>query len=87
MRTTVTLDPDVEAAIEALCAERGIGRSEALNELVRRGLLLEERSAPYVHRSRPMHARVDVTNTGEVMDLLDQWDAEDRRRERAPDHT
>jgi hypothetical protein len=38
MRTTVTLDPDVEAVIRAAMRERGISFKEALNEAVRRGL-------------------------------------------------
>lgn len=38
MRTTVTLDPDVEAAIREAMRERGISFKEALNEAVRRGI-------------------------------------------------
>ena len=38
MRTTVTLDDDVAAAVDLVRRERGVGLSEALNELVRRGM-------------------------------------------------
>jgi metal-responsive CopG/Arc/MetJ family transcriptional regulator len=38
MRTTVTLADDVAAAVERLRKERGLGLSEALNELARAGL-------------------------------------------------
>ena len=38
MRTTVTLGDDVAAAVKRLRRERGIGLSDAVNELVRRGL-------------------------------------------------
>lgn len=38
MRTTVTLDPDVEAVIREAMRERGISFKEALNDAVRRGL-------------------------------------------------
>jgi hypothetical protein len=38
MRTTVTLADDVAAAVQQLRRERGTGVSEAVNELVRRGL-------------------------------------------------
>ena len=38
MRTTITLDPDVAAAIAHLQAEHHVGVSKAVNDLVRRGL-------------------------------------------------
>jgi hypothetical protein len=38
MRTTVTLDPDVEDLIRAVMREQGIGFKEALNQAVRAGL-------------------------------------------------
>ena len=38
MRTTVTLDPDVEAVIKAAMRDRGISFKQALNEAVRRGV-------------------------------------------------
>jgi len=43
MRTTVTLDEDVAAAIEAERATRGETFREALNRLVRRGLARHDR--------------------------------------------
>lgn len=38
MRTTVTLDPDVEALIRAVMKERGLSFKEALNSAARAGL-------------------------------------------------
>lgn len=38
MRTTVTLEPDVEALVQAAMKERGISFREALNSAVRAGL-------------------------------------------------
>lgn len=38
MRTTVTLDPDVEALVKQLMRERGLSFKEALNCAVRAGL-------------------------------------------------
>ncbi len=56
MRTTVTLDPDVAAAVSHLRTERGIGVSAAINDLVRRGLATEAtaslRAADVVDGSR-----------------------------------
>lgn len=37
MRTTVTLDPDTEAAIRRLMAQRGISFKRALNDAIRAG--------------------------------------------------
>jgi hypothetical protein len=37
MRTTVTLDPDVERLLRKAVRERGISLKEALNEAVRAG--------------------------------------------------
>ncbi|MBI1802416.1 MAG: antitoxin [Chloroflexi bacterium] len=38
MRTTVTLDPDVEAKLRAIMRERGISFKDALNSAIRKGL-------------------------------------------------
>jgi hypothetical protein len=38
MRTTITFASDVAAAVERLQRERGRGVSDAVNELIRRGL-------------------------------------------------
>lgn len=38
MRTTVTLDPDVEAKLKQVMRERGISFKVALNEAVRTGI-------------------------------------------------
>ncbi len=38
MRTTITLDADVAARLEALQRERGVSFKEAVNETLRRGL-------------------------------------------------
>jgi hypothetical protein len=39
MRTTVTLDPDVEQALRSAMRERGLSFKEALNEAIRTGLM------------------------------------------------
>lgn len=38
MRTTVTLDPDVEAIIRDAMRDRGIGFKQAVNEAIRSGV-------------------------------------------------
>ena len=72
MRTTINLDDDVASEVAKLRRERGLGVSEAVNELARAGL--SARSAPYVYRQKTydMGARVDLTNIAEVLELLDE---------------
>lgn len=38
MRTTVTLDPDVEAHVRQVMRERGLTFKQALNDTIRRGI-------------------------------------------------
>ena len=71
MRTTVTFDDDVAAAIEHLRRECHIGVSAAVNELVRRGLSRCPTSSRFVQHTSSGHARLDITDVAEVLDLLD----------------
>ena len=72
MRTTVTLDDDVVAAVERLRRQRGLGLSEAINELARSGAQPVRKQVAFRQATRPMGMRIDVTNIGEVLDTLDQ---------------
>lgn len=76
MRTTITIADDVYAEMERLLREEGLGPSEAINTLARRGMARPGR-VDYVYTpvSFDMGYRVDITNVGEVLDLLDQEDA------------
>jgi hypothetical protein len=67
------LDPDVSAAIDQRRRERGIGLSEALNELVRAGVRKQDDRArtPFTQATFDMGARIDLTNVAEALDLLD----------------
>lgn len=71
MRTTVTFDDDVAAAVALLRRERDLGVSAAVNELVRRGLARQAAPAWFVQRTTAGGARLDVTDVAEVLDLLD----------------
>jgi hypothetical protein len=71
VRTTVDLDADTAKAIERLRRERGIGLSEAVNELVRRGVLHRPESAAVSVPTRPLGLRVDVSNVAEALDVLE----------------
>lgn len=71
MRTTVSLDDDVAAAVSRLRRERGVGVSEAINELVRTGLTVRRRRRPYTHRTAELALAIDVTNVAEALERLD----------------
>lgn len=71
MRTTITLDDDVAAEVERRRAQ-GKGPSETINELVRLGLLRSQgERVPFVQRTVALGLQVDVTNIGDVLELLD----------------
>jgi hypothetical protein len=61
MRTTVTLDPDVERLIRSTMRERGISFKEALNSAARMGLLGNQprRKQRFVQKSFSMGASQD----------------------------
>lgn len=72
MRTTVTFADDVAAALERLRRERHLGTSEAVNELIRRGLAAESQvTAVFVQPTHDLGLRVDVTNVAEAIEQLD----------------
>ena len=72
MRTTIDLENDVAAAIERLRKEGSIGLSEAVNRLVRAGLIaMRSASAPFEQRTQPMGLKIDVTNVAEALEALE----------------
>jgi len=61
MRTTVTLDPDVEAKLRAAMRERGVSFKVALNDAVRAGL--DGAGAParrFRMKTAPLGLRINV---------------------------
>lgn len=72
MRTTVTLADDVAAALERLRREQHLGTSEAVNELIRRGLATTApRADAFVQETFDLRLAVDVTNVAEALEQLD----------------
>lgn len=71
MRTTVEFETDTARAIEQLRRERGIGVSEAVNELVRRGLLPRPPARRFRQRTAQLGIRIDISNVAEALDALD----------------
>jgi len=71
VRTTIDLDPDVLAAVEALQRARHLGRSEAVNELVRAGAVGPQPRDPFVQQTTAIGIRVDVSNVAEAIEALE----------------
>jgi hypothetical protein len=69
------LDPDVEDAVDRMRKESGMGLSETVNALARRGAICTR--ADYT--SRPVSFDIgvtdDVSNIGGVLEVLDEIDA------------
>jgi hypothetical protein len=68
MRTTVTLDKDVAAAVDRLRREENIGPSEALNRLARAGLVTQPAREPFRQRTFDADLLIDVTNVAEALE-------------------
>ncbi len=75
MRTTVEFDDDTSAAIEQLRREAGLGVSEAVNELIRRGLIPRRDSSPFRQQTLRLGLRIDVSNVAEALDVLEGHEA------------
>lgn len=61
MRTTVTIDPDLDAALRRIARERGVSFKEVLNETLRAGLAAGARARRrYRLRPRRMGLRPGV---------------------------
>lgn len=72
MRTTVILADDVAAAVEELRRQRGFGVSDAVNELVRRGLLACQGSKRFTQRSSDMgKAQLPLDDVAGLLETLD----------------
>ena len=71
MRTTVEFDHDTARAIEALRREQRLGLSEAVNELIRRGLVAQPVREPFRQRTAPLGVIVDVSSVGDAIEVLD----------------
>lgn len=68
----MTLEDDVAAALERTRRDRGVGMSEAVNELIRAGLTATKRSRPpFKQSTRSLGLRIDVTNIAEALEVLE----------------
>jgi hypothetical protein len=72
MRTTFQLDDDVAAAVNQLRRDEGIGLSEAVNRLIRAGMVRPAKRTRYRLRTHPLGLRVDTSNVSEVLEFLEE---------------
>ena len=64
-------EDDTAQALAQLRSESGMGVSEAVNALVRRGLLADAPSERFVQQTHRLGIRIDVTNVADAIDLLE----------------
>ncbi|MDZ7732283.1 MAG: CopG family transcriptional regulator [Acidimicrobiia bacterium] len=75
MRTTVEFDEDTSRAVEQLRRDEGLGVSEAVNQLIRRGLLPREPREPFEQPTRTLGLKIDVSNVAEALEVLEGVEA------------
>jgi hypothetical protein len=71
VRVTVEFDDDTGKAVEALRRESGVGVSEAVNELIRRGLLPRHDVPTFRQRTRSLGVKIDVSNVAAALEDLE----------------
>jgi hypothetical protein len=75
MRTTITLSEDVAAGIDKIRRERGLGLSEAVNDLIRVGLMDRGNRPPVEFPTHDMGIEIDVRDIGEAIETIERPDA------------
>lgn len=81
MRTTVTLDDDLAAALRERAHRSGASFKAVINEAIRNGIEQSRKPVPYRVEARKMGApRVDLTKATELAGRLDDDELADRMR-------
>ena len=71
MRTTVEFDDDAANAVAQLRRDRGVGVSEAVNELIRRAMLPRPTTAVFTQRTRQLGLKIDVSDIAGALEALE----------------
>lgn len=74
MRTTISLDKDIAAAVDRLRREEGIGPSEAVNQLARAGLNAPVKRARFRQRAFNGRLLIDVSDVAEAIEIAEGAD-------------
>lgn len=75
MRATVEFDSDTARAVEEIRRAEGLGVSEAVNELIRRGLLPRPPAQRFEQRTESIGLTIDVSNVAEALEIPEGPDA------------
>lgn len=75
MRTTVEFDDDTAKAVEDVRRQLGVGVSDAVNALIRRGLLPRDERPAFRQRTKQLGLKVDVSNVGAALEDLEGVEA------------
>jgi hypothetical protein len=67
----VDFDDDTARAVETLRREHSLGVSEAVNLLIRRGLLAEPARPPFRQRTIDLGLTLDVSSVADALEQLD----------------
>jgi hypothetical protein len=71
VRTTIEFDADTAKAVDDVRRELGVGVSEAVNTLIRRGLLPRRDAPAFRQESRELGLKIDVSNVAAALEDLD----------------
>jgi hypothetical protein len=71
MPTTIKLDDDTAKAVEELRRTDGLGLSEAVNALIRRGMGTHDQVVPFRQPTLPLGMHVDVCHVDEALEVLE----------------
>jgi hypothetical protein len=71
MRTTIEFEDDTAKAVEKVRRELGVGVSEAVNELIRRGLLPRADVPAFRQRTSKLGLKIDVSNVAAALEDLE----------------
>jgi len=72
MRTTVEFDDDTAAGVEQLRRVAGLGTSEAVNELIRRGLAADRPRPVFRQATRRLNVKMDVSNVANALEAIER---------------
>ncbi|MBX7161557.1 MAG: antitoxin [Acidimicrobiia bacterium] len=81
MRTTVTLDPDTDAMVQAIMRDQGVSFTVAVNMAIRRGAAPAVEARVVVRTRRMGRPKVDLDHALSVLESLE--DEEILRKSRA----